>query len=367
MSKKRVLIVDDSVVIRRALADALSRCQGLEVVGSAPNGRTALMKIALLHPDVVILDVEMPEMDVLQTLTAMRNVSPEIAVIMLSVPTEQGAAATLEALSLGAKDYVTKPEVATDIDAVLQTLSGELAAKIDLFCIGVRNAHSDSNSQSAELAGLATLPAAVSHAGTRVDVVAIGVSTGGPNALMDLLSGMSVDFPVPILIVQHMPSLFTKLLAERLAAHCKINVVEGRSHQPILPGGAWIAPGDFHMTVERDGATVRIRTQQDHPENSCRPSVDVLFRSVAKVYGPSVLAVVMTGMGQDGFRGCQQIRANGGQVLAQDKASSVVWGMPGVVVRSGMADQVVSLHDLRAEITKRVWSHRSETRALVSN
>src|ERR1700730_10265333 len=367
MAKKRVLIVDDSVVIRRALTDALSRNRGLDVLGSAPNARIALMKIPLLHPDVVILDVEMPEMAALQTLTAIRNSSPEIAVILLSVPTEQGVAATLEALSLGAKDYVTKPEIATDIDDVIETLSGELAAKIDLFCGGVRNEQSDSLSQLADPVGLATLPAAVTRAGTRVDVVAIGVSTGGPNALMDILSGFSADFPVPILIVQHMPSLFTKLLAERLAAHCKISVAEGRSYQSILPGGAWIAPGDFHMIVERDGETVRIRTQQDHPENSCRPSVDVLFRSVAKVYGPNVLAVVMTGMGQDGFRGCQQIRANGGQVLAQDKASSVVWGMPGIVVRSGMADQVVSLQDLRAEISKRVWSHRSEARALVGN
>jgi two-component system chemotaxis response regulator CheB len=367
MPKKRVLIVDDSLTIRSALRDALSRNPGLEVVGSASNGRIALMKIPLLRPDVVILDVEMPEIDGLQTLTAIRASSPQIVVIMLSVLTERGISATFEALSMGAKDFVTKPETIAVFDDAVQKLGGEVAAKIDLFCVGVRNGQLISNSQLAAPAGEATFPTAASRGDARVDILAIGVSTGGPNALMDLLSGFPSDFPVPILIVQHMPSLFTKLLAERLAAHCKIRVTEGRSHQSILPGGAWIAPGGFHMTVERDRETVRIRTQQDSPENSCRPSVDVLFRSVAKVYGPHVLAVVMTGMGHDGFRGCQQIRTCGGQVLAQDKASSVVWGMPGVVVRAGIADQVVSLNDLAQEITKRVSSHRLEKHILVGS
>jgi two-component system chemotaxis response regulator CheB len=184
---------------------------------------------------------------------------------------------------------------------------------------------------------------------------------------MDLLSGFPADFPVPILIVQHMPPVFTKLLAGRLAKTCKIRVAEGSSHQTIRQGGAWIAPGDFHMAVERDGETVRIRTQQSRPENSCRPAVDVLFRSVAKVYGPHALGVVMTGMGEDGFRGCQQIRAAGGQVLVQDEASSVVWGMPGAVARAGIADQIVPLRDLPEEISKRVWSHRPRKSALVGS
>jgi two-component system, chemotaxis family, protein-glutamate methylesterase/glutaminase len=364
MPKKRILIVDDSVLIRRVLGNALSRNPGLEVAGSAANGRIALMKIPLLHPDVVILDVEMPEMDSLQTLTAIRHAFPEIAIIMLSVSTEQGVAATIEALSLGAKDYVTKPETGAAFDGATQTLSEQIAAKIDLFCFGGTGEHLDLDSMLAAPRGSESLPTTIGRAATRVDVLAIGVSTGGPNALMDLLSGFPVDFPVPILIVQHMPPLFTKLLAERLAARCKIRGAEGRSHQAIQPGDAWIAPGNFHMTVEKSGKIVRTMLNQNPPENSCRPAVDVLFRSVAKAYGSHALAVVMTGMGQDGLRGCQQIRANGGQVLAQDKASSVVWGMPGAVVRAGIADQVVSLRDLGAEITKRVWSHRSEKCAL---
>ena len=198
-----------------------------------------------------------------------------------------------------------------------------------------------------------------------MDALAIGVSTGGPNAITGLLSGFPADFPVPILVVQHMPPLFTKLLAERLATLCKIRVAEARSYQNVRPGTAWIAPGDFHMIVERKGQMVRTAILQDPPENSCRPAADVLFRSVAKVYGSHVLAVVMTGMGKDGLRGCQEIRAAGGQVLAQDEASSVVWGMPGAVVRAGLADQVVSLRNLGAEITNRVWSRRLKKRALV--
>jgi two-component system chemotaxis response regulator CheB len=367
MPKKRVLLVDDSVLIRRSLANALSRKPSLDIAGSAPNGRIALMKIPLLHPDVVILDIEMPEKDSLATLDEIRRVYPQIIVIMLSVSTEQGAGATLEALAQGAKDYVTKPEIAAITDNVVQSLSDELVSKIDLLCTHGSDGLQYSSPHGTVQFGAVTPCAGVSRAAKRVDVLAIGVSTGGPNALRDLLSRLPADFPVPILIVQHMPPIFTRLLAERLAANSNIRVAEGRSHEAVLPGSAWIAPGNFHMAVERDHEGVRIRTHQDHRENSCRPAVDVLFRSVAKVYGPHVLAVVMTGMGQDGFRGCQQIRDAGGQVLAQDQASSVVWGMPGTLVRAGIADRVVSLNDLAQEITKRVWSHRAEKDALVDS
>ena len=367
MPKKRILLVDDSVLIRRSLADALSRQPLLEIVGSAPNGRIALMKIPLLHPDVVILDVEMPERDSLATLAEIRKAYPHITVIMLSESTEQEAGATLEALTLGAKDYVTKPGIAAISDNVVQILSDELASKIELFCPYVSDGQPYSSPHVVVPPADMVPGAAVGRIAKRMDVLAIGVSTGGPNALTGLLSELPADFPVPILIVQHMPPIFTKLLAERLAAKCKIHVAEGRSHVAVLPGGAWIAPGDYHMAVERRGETVRIRTHQDHPENSCRPAVDVLFRSVAEVYGPHVLAVVMTGMGQDGFLGCQQIRAAGGQVLAQDEASSVVWGMPGALVRAGIADQVVSLNNLAREITNRASSHRLEKRALVDS
>jgi two-component system, chemotaxis family, protein-glutamate methylesterase/glutaminase len=365
MPKKRVLIVDDSVVIRRSLAGELSDSLGLEIVGSAPSGRIALMKIRLLQPDVVILDVEMPEMDGVETLTAIRKASPGIAVIMLSVSSEEGAAATLEALSRGAKDYLVKPEVAAILEGGLQKFSSELAARIDAIGTAPVEQTAVSASPAEATSGPNTIDGRATRSPGRVDAVAIGVSTGGPNALMELLSGFPADFPVPILIVQHMPPVFTKLLAGRLAKTCKIRVAEGSSHQTIGQGSVWIAPGDFHMSVERKGETVRIRTEQGRPENSCRPAVDVLFRSVAKVYGPHALGVVMTGMGEDGFRGCQQIRAAGGYVLVQDEASSVVWGMPSAVVRAGIADQIVSLRDLPEEISSRVWSHRPRKSVLV--
>ncbi|HCF30265.1 MAG TPA: chemotaxis response regulator protein-glutamate methylesterase, partial [Cyanobacteria bacterium UBA11049] len=188
----------------------------------------------------------------------------------------------------------------------------------------------------------------------RVDIVAIGVSTGGPNALAALLSELPAEFPVPIAIVQHMPPMFTKLLAERLASKCEIRVDEAFAGALLEPGRAWIAPGNFHAIVERDGQVVRIGINQEPPENSCRPSVDVLFRSIAQVYGAKALAVVLTGMGQDGLRGCECIREVGGQILVQDRASSVVWGMPGFVANAGLADRVISLDQMAGEIISRV-------------
>jgi two-component system chemotaxis response regulator CheB len=352
----KVLIVDDSVVIRRSLTDALARDPDLVVAGSAASGSIALMKIPLLQPDVVTLDIEMPEMDGVATLAAIRKAYPQLAVIMLSVSTDRGAAATMEALSLGARDYVMKPDPAGCSDKALFGLGEELAAKIVLCC-------SDRRSRDARAPappGDASPPPDAHGPPGRVDVLAIGVSTGGPNALMDLIPRFPRDFPVPILIVQHMPPMFTRLLAEQLAARSTIRVAEGSVHQTLLAGSAWIAPGDFHMAVERAGDEVRIQVHQDPPENSCRPAADVLFRSVARVYGPHVLAVVMTGMGRDGFSGCEHVRAAGGQVLVQDEATSVVWGMPGFVVRAGMADQILPLDLLGAEIVRRVSRHREQ-------
>jgi two-component system chemotaxis response regulator CheB len=191
-----------------------------------------------------------------------------------------------------------------------------------------------------------------------VDVVAIGVSTGGPSALMELLPRLAADFPAPIVIVQHMPPTFTKLLADRLAAKCRVRIAEAGTREILKPGDVWLAPGDFHMSVERSGTAVVTRIHQDARENSCRPAVDVLFRSVARTCGPHALAVVMTGMGRDGLAGCREIRAAGGQILVQDEASAVVWGMPGLVVKAGLADQIVPLSGLAEAITDRVSQHR---------
>ncbi len=366
MPKIRVLIVDDAVLVRSRVSKVLSSDPDLEVVGVAANGRIALAKIPQVNPDAIVLDVEMPQMNGLETLAAIRQTYPLLPVIMFSTFTRTGATATLEALSLGANDYATKPSNLSSLEAVNQHISQELIPKIKLFGSQRAEGQGDNETrgqrdkgtrgQREQLQSKIQNPKSKIDSLTtgRVDIVAIGVSTGGPNALAALLSEFPAEFPVPIAIVQHMPPMFTKLLAERLASKCEIRVDEAFAGALLEPGRAWIAPGNFHAIVERDGKVVRIGINQEPPENSCRPSVDVLFRSIAQVYGAKALAVVLTGMGQDGLRGCEYIREVGGQILVQDRASSVVWGMPSFVANAGLADRVVSLDQMAGDIISRV-------------
>ncbi len=372
MPKIRVLIVDDAVLVRSRVSKVLSSDPDLEVVGVAANGRIALAKIPQVNPDAIVLDVEMPQMNGLETLAAIRQTYPLLPVIMFSTFTRTGATATLEALSLGANDYATKPSNLGSLEAVNQHIREELVPKIKLFGSQRSEGQGDKGTRGIQndlthhwpvgAHSCAPLPTSDSSlaprhspiATERVDIVAIGVSTGGPNALAALLSEFPAEFPVPIAIVQHMPPMFTKLLAERLTSKCEIRVDEAFAGALLEPGRAWIAPGNFHAIVERDGKAVRIGINQEPPENSCRPSVDVLFRSIAQVYGAKALAVVLTGMGQDGLRGCEYIREVGGQILVQDRASSVVWGMPSFVANAGLADRVVSLDQMAGEIISRV-------------
>ena len=349
MRKLRILLVDDAVVVRRAVAKVLAADPSLEVIATASNGRLALEKLAQVNPDLVVLDVEMPELDGLQTLRALRRMHPRLPVIMFSQHTRRGAEATLEALAEGASDCVCKPESAGGMAAALQQIREQLIPRIKHLCAS----------------GTEPAPAPVVRArptwipGRRVDVVVVGVSTGGPNALAALVPALPADFPAPLLIVQHMPPLFTTLLAERLAARSAVRFAEAAAGVEVAAGRGWLAPGDHHLVVNggRDGA--RLQLHQGPPENSCRPSADVLFRSAAQVYGAGVLAVVLTGMGRDGLRGCEAVRDAGGQVLAQDEASSVVWGMPGAVARAGLADQVLPLEEMAAEIVRRSRRGRS--------
>jgi two-component system chemotaxis response regulator CheB len=370
MAKIRILIVDDSVVVRRMVADLLASDAALEVAGTAPNGRIALAKLPQVNPDLVLLDVEMPEMNGLETLAALRKNYPRLPVIMFSRFTKRGAAVTLEALTLGASDYVTMPESASGAATGVPELREQLVFKIKELCPrpaagGEGRGRGDNGTVSTiGAAGPASTSPRLSALGItkaqRVDIVAIGTSTGGPNALATLLAALPGDCPVPIVIVQHMPPAFTALLAERLAARTAIGVGEATFGHALYPGRAWIAPGDHHMELARDAQqAVRLRLHQGPPENSCRPSVDVLFRSVAEVYGAGTLAVVLTGMGQDGLRGSERIREVGGQVLAQDEATSVVWGMPGLVARADLADQVLPLDQLAPEIVRRLRRGRT--------
>ena len=356
MSKIRVLVVDNAVVVRRLVTDALSTDPELQVVGTAPNGRIALAKIPQINPDLVTLDIEMPELDGIATLRELRRTYPTLPVVMFSTLTERGAAATLDALALGANDYVTKPANVGSVTAALEAVKGELIPKVKALCAGRR------------------LPAARSIPVPRipserwpqlpagpVQMLTIGVSTGGPEALARVLPALPADLPVPVTVVQHMPPVFTRLLAERLSSRCALPVMEAKGGMEVTPGRIYIAPGDFHLTVERAAGAVVTKISQGPPENSCRPAVDVLFRSVADVYKPHILAVEMTGMGQDGLRGCEHIREAGGQILAQDQASSVVWGMPGFVANAGLADKVLPLDQIGAEIIRRIRNGREFT------
>jgi two-component system chemotaxis response regulator CheB len=321
-------------------------------VGTASDGRIALQKIPQLKPDLVTLDIEMPVMDGLETLAAVRKLYPKLPVIMFSTLTERGATATLDALSLGASDYATKPSNTSSPAVAIDRIRAELIPKIKVLCGAA------SSLKLVALPQVRPIIKARAHNNPRIEIVAIGTSTGGPNALAEVLPRIPGDFPVPIVVVQHMPPIFTRLLADRLASRSAIRVEEARAGEVLCPGHAWIAPGNFHMKVMRAGLNWRLDLNQGPPENSCRPAVDVLFRSVAAACGGNVLAVVMTGMGSDGVLGAQEIRDAGGDVIIQDEASSVVWGMPGLVHASGLADAAYPLDHLAAEITRRVVQSR---------
>jgi two-component system, chemotaxis family, protein-glutamate methylesterase/glutaminase len=367
MNKIKVLIVDDSVVMRRILREAISGEPGFEVAGVAANGRIALAMLEQVTPDAVTLDIDMPELDGLETLRILRSLYAKLPVVMFSVLSERGAAATLEALTLGADDYVTKPSNVSDLADGIKRIRSQLLPKLKALCdpseepSKLRRAIEEppslsqkSNVSPPNPSVARSSPSSQPPGGTaRVDVIAIGTSTGGPNALAEVIPRLPRDLPVPVLIVQHMPPTFTRFLAERLAATSAIPVVEAIEGDRLEPGKVWIAPGDFHMTVRRDLTMIRIAINQLERENSCRPSVDVLFRSVAQVYGVHALAVVMTGMGQDGLRGCECIKQAGGQILIQDEASSVVWGMPGFVSKAGLADRTMPLAEIGAELSRR--------------
>jgi two-component system chemotaxis response regulator CheB len=347
----RVLVVDDSVVIRRLVTQALSEDAALEVIGAASNGKIALDRIAQLNPDVITLDIEMPEMDGIALLRRMKSQIVRPRVVMFSTLTDRGAALTLESLALGADDYVTKAANVGSLDRSMASLRTELIPKIKQFFL---------LPGAATMAGLPIAPLKPSGiprvplgGASQPRVLAIGVSTGGPMALGVIIPQFPANFPLPILIVQHMPPLFTRFLAERLQSGTPLKVEEAADGARVAAGTVLIAPGDYHMRVRSQGGAALVRLDQSAPENSCRPSVDVLFRSVAEVYGGAVISAVLTGMGQDGLRGAEVLKGTGAYVIAQDAATSVVWGMPGAVAGAGLADCVVPLGAVVPEILRR--------------
>ena len=347
----RVLVVDDSVVVRQLVARVLCAEPSTELAGVAPNGRVALEKIARLRPDIVLLDLEMPEMDGFETLAEIRRTYPTLPVIIFSHLTSAGAAATLEALAQGATAFALKPR-ADGIGLAEAQVRDDLLPLI----ASVR-----------PLVPKDVAPAVETLARPRrtveVSAIVVAVSTGGPNALAEIVPALPVDIGVPIFVVQHMPAVFTKMLAERLNRLASVSVVEATDGEPAVAGRIYIAPGGRHMSLVGTlaGADVRIQLTDEAPENSCRPAADVLFRAAATAYGPATLAVVLTGMGSDGLRGSAAVRAAGGHVLAQSEASSVVASMPAAVAASGLTDAVVPLDEMALEFIRWTSAARNNT------
>lgn len=345
----RVLVVDDAVVMRKLITDTLARDPEIEVVGTAPNGRIGLQKITQVNPDIITLDIEMPEMNGLEMLAELRKTHPKLPVIMFSTLTRKGAGAALDAIALGATDYVTKPANVGSVGESISMLERELIPRIKAQCQSAVR-------RQARMPATRPAGSQASKRPTKVDILAIGTSTGGPNALADVFAGIAVNFPVPIVLVQHMPPIFTSLLAERLAKRCPLRFFEAKHGQAVEAGSVYIAPGGHHMEVRREGGRTVVAIHDGPQENSCRPAVDVLFRSVAQAYGGNILSVILTGMGQDGANGCAHIKERGGQVIVQDEASSIVWGMPGSVANAGLADKILPLAEIAGEINRVVRS-----------
>ena len=362
-----ILVVDDTILYRKLVSDIAGAIPGVRVVGTASNGRTALSRIALLKPDLVTLDVEMPQMNGIEVLEAARREGFESSFLMVSAITTRGADLSLRAIELGAMDAVAKPDGAS---VGRDDFTNDLRARIENFArrgeIRKILKGRESIAPSAPVQARSDppprgkLPAWSDRYGPRLKrspcgIVAIGVSTGGPAALLDLIPALPEGLGVPVLIVQHMPALFTASLACSLNNRGKLAVKEGEDGEVVRPGVVYVAPGDRQMRVDL-GAYANakiIRITDDPPQNHCRPSVDYLFASIARHYYGRALALVMTGMGEDGSRGAFEIKKAGGEVIVQDEESSVVWGMPGAVVARGLEDGVYPLGRLAAQIIAR--------------
>ena len=363
----RVLVVDDSILFRRVVAEALAGIAGVEVAGSASNGKLGLAQLAALAPDVMTLDIEMPEMNGLEVLEAMKAVVSETGVIVLSSQTARGGSMTIRALELGAFDFVTKPEGGSPEDNLLQLrtrLQPILRAferRRDIRRLSGRTKPVPAAVQvPARVVGPDGASTAVRRLRTQAPIVLIGVSTGGPAALRQLLSALPANLPAPVFIVQHMPPLFTEALAQSLRRICAIGVKEASDHEMAQRGWAYIAPGGRQMKLVRGAAgEIMIKLTDDPPENNCRPAVDYLFRSAALQFPGRSVAVILTGMGNDGAQGLRQLKRGGCATIAQDEATSVVYGMPREAFLTGAVDSVLPLPQIAAAIVRAVEEART--------
>lgn len=365
MRPASVVLVDDSATVLRIVGRALRENPDIELVGLARDGREALALVERVQPEAVVLDIEMPEMNGIETLRELRRKHPLLPVVMFSSLTEPGARATFDAIAMGASDYVLKPSAShEDAATTMKLLADKLLALVRtrrrLATIYGLQERPTRRSTTPRIPTSPPPPPAPSHSVQpqrrtpprpfRPQLLLIGTSTGGPQALGQLLPALTHPLPVPCLVVQHMPPMFTRQMAARLDQLCSVPVREAVHGEPLRPGEILIAPGDYHLEVATRGADLWARLTQDEPENSCRPAVDVLFRTGARVCGGNVLGVVLTGMGRDGLLGGKDIVAAGGRVLSQDAASCVVWGMPRAIEEAGIAHAVVNLDDMASAI-----------------
>ncbi len=357
MNKIKVLIVDDTVIYRKIIADALATIPGVEVVGTAHNGKIGLSKIKTLNPDVITLDIEMPEMNGIQVLEALKEQPNPPKTIMLSSLTQEGSVMTIRALELGAFDFIPKPEdgkmaenlekVKNAIVPVIKTIQRQIQLKTPAI----------KNKPPAATPSVPTKQVISKRLpSSKSEIVGIGISTGGPNALSQMIPMLPANLNVPVLIVQHMPPMFTASLAASLDKKSSLSIKEAEDGEKILPGTVYIAPGGKQMKIvaDADGISRKIKITDDPPENSCKPAVDYLFRSIAQHYVGRSTGVIMTGMGSDGTKGLVKIKENGGLVIAQEEKSCTVYGMPKEPIESGLADVVVPLSRIAGEIVKTV-------------
>ncbi|MBL8645307.1 MAG: chemotaxis response regulator protein-glutamate methylesterase [Rhodospirillaceae bacterium] len=339
-----VLIADDSLVIRGTIARILKTVPGVRVVATVQNGQAAVDRVKAGGIDVVVLDIEMPVMDGLTALPLLLKAEPGLSVIMASTLTTRNADISLQAINLGAADYVPKPTSATDIFTT-EDFRRELSEKV---------LHLGSRKKKIIITAAAPAPAVqlatVKRGLTKPRVLAIGSSTGGPAALIKLFKALPKTINVPVVVTQHMPPAFTAILAQNLQRDSGWTAKEAAEGDFLEPGRILVAPGDYHMLFEKNGTHVRVRLDKGPKENFCRPAVDPMLRSLVTAYGPAVASVILTGMGHDGMAGCKTVVAEGGTVVAQDEQSSVVWGMPGAVSRAGIASAILPLDKIAAEI-----------------
>jgi two-component system chemotaxis response regulator CheB len=338
----RVLVVDDSAVVRGLIAKNLQADPAIQVVGTAANGQLGLDELARKAVDVVILDIQMPVMDGLTALAQIAANYPHVRVIMASTLTHRNAEISMKALNLGASDYVPKPESGLGSAEEFQR---EIISKVKALA-GRRGVRPIKPSPVAAKPASFSSTQVPRFAHGKPSIVAIGSSTGGPPALQRLFAALRGAVSQPILLTQHMPTTFTALLAQQLGQIGDRPCAEGKDGEPIVAGRCYVAPGGWHMVVAKDGGTPVIRLNQDPQENYCRPAVDPMLRSAAAVYGAGVLAVILTGMGHDGAQGCEAVAQAGGRFIAQDEATSVVWGMPRAAAETGLAQKVLPLDEI---------------------